>query len=360
VRGLLATEVERETGGQTMVAREQVAKSKAIQRRTGKTFHLATRVLPERVRHDTYVLYAFFRIADEVVDDADGVPPERQRARLESFREAALGRAEADDPVLAAFSELRERHGIAESDVNAFIDAMLTDVSKDRYETYEEVEAYMDGSAAAVGRMMTAIMHPAAESRALPHATALGEAFQLTNFLRDVREDIVERGRVYLPQETLADCGVDEADLLAFRPTAAFREAMRREMERTEGLYREGVAGIEHLPEDCQFAVLVAAVLYAEHHRVVRRRDYDVLSSTPSLSTARKVRRMAETWWHWRRSGDPETVFYRVSAVDPVEDPGVAHEPNRGGTRPRAAADGGTSSSLWSRLGALGDRIRPD
>ena len=143
-----------------MVEREQVTRSKAIQRRTGKTFHLATRVLPERVRHDTYVLYAFFRIADEVVDDAEGVSAEEQRERLESFREAALGRSETDEPVLSAFSELRERHDISESDVDVFIDAMLSDVTKDRYETYAEVEAYMDGSAAAVGRMMTAIMHP--------------------------------------------------------------------------------------------------------------------------------------------------------------------------------------------------------
>jgi phytoene synthase len=344
-----------------MVAREQVAQSKAIQRRTGKTFHLATRVLPERVRHDTYVLYAFFRIADEVVDDADGVPPERQRERLETFREAALGRTEADDPVLAAFSELRDRHGIDDGDVNAFIDAMLTDVTKDRYETYAEVESYMDGSAAAVGRMMTAIMHPASEARALPHATALGEAFQLTNFLRDVREDIVERGRVYLPQETLDDCGVDEADLLAFRATPAFREAMRREMDRTDALYREGVAGIQYLPDDCQFAVLVAAVLYAEHHRVIRARDYDVLSATPSLSTTRKLRRMAETWWHWRRIGDPEAVFYRVSAVEPVDEAGVPRDPKHGGaTTPKATADGGTNGPLRSRLGWLGERIRSD
>jgi phytoene synthase len=344
-----------------MVAREQVAESKAIQRRTGKTFHMATRVLPERVRRDTYVLYAFFRIADEVVDDADGVPPEAQRERLESFREAALGRTEADEPVLDAFSELRERHGIAEGDVDAFIDAMLTDVTKSRYETYEEVESYMDGSAAAVGRMMTAIMHPESKERALPHATALGEAFQLTNFIRDVREDIVDRDRVYVPRETLDACDVDEAELLEFRVTPGFREAIRREMERTDALYREGVAGIRYLPDDCQFAVLVAAVLYAEHHRVIRARDYDVLSSTPSLSTTRKLRRMAETWWHWRRSGDPETVFYRVSAVDPVEEPDVEHDPKRGGTpTPRAAADGGTTWGIRSGLGWLGDRIRSD
>jgi len=87
-----------------MVDDDQIARSKSIQQQTGKTFHLATRLLPERVREATYVLYAFFRVADEVVDDADGVAPDEQRAELEAIRAAALGERATDDPVLAAFS----------------------------------------------------------------------------------------------------------------------------------------------------------------------------------------------------------------------------------------------------------------
>jgi phytoene synthase len=192
---------------------------------------------------------------------------------------------------------------------------MRADITKERYETYEELEAYMDGSAAAVGRMMTAVMDPAEPGRALPHATALGEAFQLSNFLRDVREDVVERDRVYLPQETLRKHDVDEADLLAFRATPAFRAAMREELERAEGLYREGVAGIQYLPPDCQFAVLLAAVLYADHHREIRRLDCDVLSETPSLSLGRKLSLLVRTRLHWTVEKDPEAVFRRVSVV---------------------------------------------
>jgi phytoene synthase len=236
------------------------------------------------------------------------------------LRRAALGEEPTDDPVLAAFSELRERHGIGDDDVNTFVDAMLTDVTTDRYETFAELRAYMDGSAAAVGRMMTAVMDPDQPERALPHATALGEAFQLSNFLRDVREDIVERDRIYLPQETLADHGVTEADLRSFEPTEGFRRAMEHELRRTESLYREGVAGIQHLPADCQFPVLVAAVLYADHHRLIRDRDYDVLSVTPSLSPLRKLALVARTRWHWTWSSDPEAIFERVSAVPDASD----------------------------------------
>ncbi|EJN58433.1 phytoene synthase [Halogranum rubrum] len=298
-----------------MVDDDQIARSKEIQQRTGKTFHFATRVLPKRVREATYVLYAFFRVADEVVDDAGGATPDQQRETLERLRAEALGQRETDDAVLAAFSEMREQYDIDETDVDIFIDAMLTDITKSRYETYDELEAYMDGSAAAVGRMMTAVMDPDEADKALPHATALGEAFQLTNFLRDVREDVVERDRIYLPQTTLDEHGVTTEQIRSFEMDDRFAAAMRSELHRAEHLYKNGVAGIKFLPEDCQLAVLLAAVLYAEHHRLIRRRNYDVLSKTPQLSTPHKALLTAKTWLHWQFSKDPETVFRKVSTV---------------------------------------------
>ncbi|MFB6089547.1 MAG: phytoene/squalene synthase family protein [Halobellus sp.] len=317
-----------------MVKKAQIRQSKAIQRRTGKTFHLATRVLPERVRHATYVLYAFFRVADEVVDAEDTPAPAEQRRRLEALRRQALGEEESDDPVLTAFAELRERHDIPASDVDAFIDAMLADIDTDRYETYEELEAYMDGSAAAVGRMMTEIMEAPQAEKALPHATALGEAFQLSNFLRDVREDIVERDRIYLPKETLRKHGVTEEQLLNFEYDESFRAAMEDELERAEALYRKGVAGIDYLPEDCQFAVLLAAVLYADHHREIRKRDCDVLSTTPSLSTSRKLYLLAKTRLFWAVERDPVAVFRRVSVVPYPDEGDATRDPGHSGPSP--------------------------
>jgi phytoene synthase len=299
-----------------MVTNDSLTESKAIHKRTGKTFYYATKLLPERVRHKTYVLYAFFRIADEVVDDEDrDLTPEEQRSELVRIREAALGREATDDPVLQAFSEVREEWGITDEDVELFVDAMLSDIEKSRYETYEEVQDYMRGSASAVGYMMTAIMDPEDPEVARPHAAALGEAFQLTNFLRDVREDVVERDRIYLPQETLSEYGVSEQQVENLELSGGFRQAMNYEMHRAEELYRDGVAGIKYLPDDCQFAVLLASVLYADHHRLIRERDFDVLSETPSLSTARKVWLVAKTRWHWMWNKDPETVFERVSTI---------------------------------------------
>jgi phytoene synthase len=324
-----------------MPASDQVDTSKQIHRRTGRTFYAATKLLPERVRETTYVLYAFFRIADEVVDRTDDPDPEAQRRRLEAMRAAALGDLDPDDAavltdderaVLDAFRSLADRTGIEDREVEVFVDAMVQDIETARYPAYEDLEAYMRGSSVAVANMMMAAMEMPDEDReqAQPHAEALAEAFQLTNFLRDVREDIHDYGRVYVPEETLAQFDVAESDLAEANVTDGFVAAMRHELQRTERRYREGVAGIRMLPEDCQFGVLLAAVFYAEHHRLIRARDYDVLTETPELGRLRRGYLLVRTWIHWRRHRDPEATFYAVSAVSPggegdgVETDGVA------------------------------------
>jgi len=344
-----------------MVSPDDVATSKAIQQRTGKTFHVATRLLPERVREATYVLYAFFRVADEVVDDPDGKPPDEQRAELARIREAALGEREADDPVLSAFQSIKERYGIPDREVEAFMDAMEMDVTLDRYDTYADLEGYLRGSSVAVAYMMLEVMDPAEKERARPHARALGEAFQLTNFLRDVREDIDDYGRIYLPTSTLSQYGVSEEQIASFRFDEGFAAAMRAELRRTERLYRTGVEGIQYLPEDCRFAVLLSAVLYAEHHRDIREHDYDVLSARRTLTNRRRLRLVAKTWYHYRRTGDPVATFEAVGAVPPADmkaedaaggDLTAASNPGRGWGVPGSSAIEAAGSFL-RRLGGL-------
>jgi phytoene synthase len=315
-----------------MPSSHQVAAGKAIHRRTGRTFYYATRFLPERVRRATYVLYGFFRIADEVVDTADPGPPEEQRRRLEDIRAKALGKRETEDPVLSAFSEVREAHGISEEDVNLFIDAMAEDIERSRYEEYEDLEAYMRGSAVSVAHMMTAVMDPADPEAARPHAAALGEAFQLTNFLRDVREDIIDRDRIYVPLETFREHGVREQQIQNLDMSPGFAAALQSELARTEQKYREGVAGIAYLPKDCQFPVLLSAVLYADHHRLIRGVGYDTLTNEPSLTLSRKLYLVARTYWRWvRTGGDPEAVFHSladISSTTPSPPPGADPAPH--------------------------------
>jgi phytoene synthase len=331
-----------------MIGRTDIETSKEIQRETGRTFHLATKVLPEWARYPTYVLYAFFRVADEVVDEPDPGPPAEQRAELERIRAAALGDGDVDDAVLSAFAELRERHDIPDREVHEFVDAMLMDVDHEDYATYDDLQTYLRGSSVAVAYMMLEVMDPAEKEQARPHAEALGEAFQLTNFLRDVREDVVDYDRVYLPLETLREHDASSEQVRALEYDASFADAMRAALADTEARYREGVAGIQYLPESCQLAVLLASTLYAEHHRHIRARECDVLTERRELTRRRRLWVLARTWYHWKRTGDPEATFYAVAPVDEeptaAEAVGAARRDADGpvGTPDReAAADGG-------------------
>lgn len=304
-----------------MATADSIEVSKEIQRRTGRNFNVATKLLPERVRDPTYVLYAFFRVADEVVDDPNPLPPAEQHKRLNQIEAEALGAQEPGDPVLSAFREMADRFEIADREIELFMDAMRMDVNAERYEQYSDLETYMRGSAVAVAYMMLAVMDPPEPEQARPPAHALGEAFQLTNFLRDVREDILDYGRVYLPQETLAAHDVSEKELSELVYSDQFAAVMQAELQRTEKLYHKGVAGIKYLPDDCQFGVLVAAVVYAEHHRLIRQREFDVLTERLTLTTANRLWLVVKTRIHWAWSRDPEATFYRVSAVsEPSED----------------------------------------
>lgn len=341
-----------------MVERDHLERSKALQRRTGRTFYFATRLLPERIRHATYVLYAFFRLADDVVDDPNPPPPNVQRTTLERIRREALGRQEASDPVLDAFRDIREQYAIPEREVNAFIAVMEQDISRERYETYEDLEAYLRGSSVAVAYMMMSVMEPESPERARPHAKALGEAFQLTNFLRDVREDVLEYGRIYLPRSTFESHDVTDEQIERREFTEGFAAAMRTELERTEALYRRGVDGIALLPDDSQFAVLLAAVLYADHHRLIREQGYDVLSNRPTLSIVRRVELLSRTWWHWRQTDDPRVTFETMSALEIHEgDPDNACEAGNN--------DVGTCGHRWTvpakcLMGSIRSRIPLD
>lgn len=327
-----------------MVTRVQTKQSKAIQRKTGRTFHVATRFLPERAREATYVLYAFFRIADEVVDDRDPDPPAVQRQRLERIREGALGRREPEDPIVDAFATVREAAGIPDREVDVFIDAMLADVDAIRYETFADLEGYLRGSAVTVAYMMLEVMDPSAKAQARPHAKALGEAFQLTNFLRDVKEDIQDHGRIYLPRETLERYNLDFEAIEERTYSPQFQRVIEDELARTERRYRDGVAGIHLLPKDCQFPVLLAAILYAEHHAKIRAIGGNVLAERPTLGYRDYARLIVRTWWGWRRLGDPEDVFYRVSAIDPTETDDASSVPG-----PRR----------FGPIGSVGRRIAP-
>jgi phytoene synthase len=268
----------------------------AITRRHGTTYYWGTLLLPAEQRRHVYAVYALCRLADDIVDAPGATSSPRAattEARLsefaEDFRRVASGGPTAD-PVTAAIGHSVRECGIDEGCFSRFFRAMAQDLTQCTYATWGELLDYMDGSAAVIGEMMLPVLEPSSPA-ALEPARALGLAFQLTNFLRDVGEDL-GRGRVYLPQEDLSRFG---ADPWARQVTPAWRELMRFEVERNRELYREADGGIPLLPPASARCISAARTLYARILERIERQDYDVFSGRARVPTWRKAGMVART-----------------------------------------------------------------
>lgn len=234
-----------------------------LHQKHGTTYYLASRRFPVDVRRRVDALYGFVRVPDEFVDNPD--PGEEPARLIAGFRQetlAGLAGARPESPVLRAFVDVANESGIGPEEPTLFLDAMAADLTVRRYPTYADLRAYMRGSAVAVGLMMCRILDAPADPETDRAATALGEAMQMTNFLRDVAEDW-RRGRIYLPLEDLERFGVREADIAAGEATEAFLKLMAFEIARTRALYAEADQGIPLLPPRARKAVRLARVLYA-------------------------------------------------------------------------------------------------
>ncbi len=249
----------------------------------GRTYYLATRLLPRARRPDVWALYAFARVADELVDAPGSHPPDpavllawRERA-MRSMRSASPPDS-GDQPVLAATWHTIRRFGLDPDLLEELLDSMVMDLTVSRYATWEELRGYMRGSAAVIGELMAPLLG-ASGPDALGRAAALGEAFQLTNFIRDVGEDYI-RGRIYLPQTDLARFGVSE-DLLAHAvhtraPSPQVRSLVAFEVRRATGLYASAQPGLRMVDARSQPCLEAAFTLYRRIlHRVIAN-DFNV------------------------------------------------------------------------------------
>lgn len=261
-------------------------------RRHGTTYYWSTKVLPTVKRHHVHALYGFCRYADDIVDDlTPGFGEDATVARaaaLASFGErffADLERGRSDDPVLKAVVHTVRAFDLDADCFRRFLRSMTMDLTVEQYETWDDLRGYMDGSAAVIGEMMLPILEPADLDRARPHARDLGDAFQLTNFLRDIAEDL-DRGRQYVPQEDLARFGVD---LTQRQVTPGFIELMRFEIDRCRQLYASGEEGIAMLPERSARCIEAAHGLYGGILGRIEAQGYDVFSARASVSTASKA-----------------------------------------------------------------------
>ena len=259
-----------------------------LTREYGTTYYWGAMLLPEPQRRHVYAVYALCRLADDIVDAEGATTQHREPTRraLAQFRaqfEAALAGAAAT-PVLAAIAHTVESCGIERECFDRFFGAMAMDLDVTGYATWPDLCDYMEGSAAVIGEMMLPVLQPLTPEAREP-ARALGLAFQLTNFLRDVGEDL-ERGRVYLPAEDLERFGASP-----YRRTVddAWRALMAFEIERNRELYRQARLGVAMLPPRSARCVATALSLYSRILERIEARDYDVFSGRARVPTWRKA-----------------------------------------------------------------------
>jgi len=266
----------------------------------GKTFYLATRLLPPDKRRAIRTLYAFCRVTDDIVDNP-GHHPERELAR---WRQRILAsQPPPDDLVATAWAQIRQHYGVPDGYAAQLIDGVARDLHPARYGTFAALTAYMYGVASTVGLMSLRIIGTArgfTEEAATPYLIRLGIALQLTNILRDVGEDW-RIGRVYLPSEDLAAFGLTEADLAAGQVDARWRAFMRFQIQRNRTLYQEAWPGIAMFHRDGRYAVAAACALYGAILDDITAHDYDVFQRRAHVSTWGKLRRLPAIWWrNWK------------------------------------------------------------
>ena len=266
-----------------------------LHRQHGRTYYLATRLLPAWKRRHVHALYGFTRYADEIVDRTEALPPAERAALLDDWGGrfvAGLHGEPVDDPLLPAVLHTIAVFDLDREDFAAFLKSMAMDLTVTSYRTYGHLLDYMEGSAAVIGTMMLPILGSSDLAAAREPARQLGFAFQLTNFVRDVAEDL-DRGRTYLPEEDLAEFGVTRDDLLdcraAGRSTEPVRELIRYEVTRAQAHYAAAAPGVVLLEAGSQSCIRTAYLLYGGILDEVAAQDYDVFAKRATVPQRRRM-----------------------------------------------------------------------
>ncbi|MGW4210826.1 phytoene/squalene synthase family protein [Lentzea sp. NPDC004789] len=275
--------------------REAYRRCRALNAEHGRTYYLATRLLSPEQRPAVHALYGFARWVDDIVDDVHSGLGTKEAALGEASRNLAfaLSNNTSSDPVMSALLDTAQRYSIPHDHFRDFMASMRMDLTVTDYPTYDDLMVYVHGSAAVIGLQVLPVLGTTVpREEAEPAAAALGIAFQLTNFIRDVGEDL-DRGRVYLPANELAAFGVDRERLLHARACGRadekVRAALRDQVRRAREVYTRARPGIAMLAPRSRPCVLTAYRLYGHILDLVEDADCDVLSRRVVVSNGRRL-----------------------------------------------------------------------
>lgn len=277
---------------------------RGITRTAAKNFYYAFLVLPRRKREALCAVYAFMRRCDDITDDSVLSLPER-RQKLDLWLDA-LHRAQqgqpTDDPILLALTDAQRRYHIPAGLLDELAHGTAMDVEEAeasaqttsapglaiQYNTFEDLRVYCYRVASVVGLVCIHVFGYR-DPKAEPLAENCGLAFQLTNIIRDVKEDAA-MGRIYLPEEDLAKFNLSAGELLATPDPARFRPLLAFEADRAREFYASGDALIPYISEDSQPGLWVLVTIYRRLLEKIAEKQYDVFTGKVSLSTSEKLR----------------------------------------------------------------------
>lgn len=300
------------------VLRDAYRHCRTVNAQHGKTFFLATRLLAPYQRPAVHALYGFARGADDILDDFDdarGVEQRGQQLQRLSTRlfNSLVGNQPCDDdPSLAAVVHTARKYDIAWDLFDDFLTSMRMDLTVTDYPDRPALDRYMYGSAEVIGLQLLPVLGTVGPREdAAPYAAALGKAFQLTNFIRDVDEDL-SRGRVYLPADELATHGVDR-DLLTWcqtnrRTDARVRRALAEQHAIARSIYDQARPGIDVLAPISRPCVAAALTLYSEILARIETLDFEIFGRRATVGKPRRLAvaatGLAKAWGYRLRHGN--------------------------------------------------------
>ena len=284
--------------------RASYERCRQLHKEYGRTYYLATLLLPPGKRPYVWALYGFARYADEIVDDLASTLTDQEKADWligwgdRFLADLALGRS--DDPVCMAVVDTVRRWEIPPEHFTAFLHSMRMDLTVTEYADYDALHEYVYGSAAVIGLQMVPILEPTAPE-AYDRAMDLGIAFQLANFVRDVNEDL-DRGRIYLPLDELAAFDVDREVLERRVATPEVKAALAFQIDRVKRLEERSRPGIAMLHPSSRDCIEAARVLYCGIVDEVVRNDYEVFAKRATVPMTRRIAVAAPAWHRARRA----------------------------------------------------------
>lgn len=267
-----------------------------IIKKFGTGYYRATFLFPREIRMATWSYYTFVRIADEIVDEKKSI---NRKQKLNKWKNEWISTLQnnqvSQNDCFNSFKEVMHKYGIPKEYSLSFFESMDQDLFITRYLTYSELEQYMFGSAVVVGYTMCHII--GFSDGAFPYARALGEAFQLTNFIRDIRDDYETRSRIYLPKEDMDHFNVKEKHIADHVIDENWRNLVKFELKRATELYEKGVSGIHLLNPKGRRAVYAAALIYKEILKMIEKNNYDVFNNRIVVSKFRKTMLLCKALW---------------------------------------------------------------